>query len=203
MKRSVTTAASSSQHPHGLNLPHPLANEAPSPPRSPTKPSPSFLHSLSTNPYVLYPLAFLLFVSFHLAISYLVTGTFHYGIFTPTTIPPRTFTPSELAEHDGVRSPTIYLAILGDVFDVTTGAKYYGPDGGYHAFAGKDGSRAFITGCFDTGAVADVRGLGDKEMAALVKWKGFYMEHKTYRHLGTVINPPVSADAPLPNDECK
>ena len=78
-----------------------------------------------------------------------------------------------------------------------------GPDGGYHAFAGKDGSRAFITGCFDSGAVPDVRGLGEKEIRALEKWRDFYRDHQTYRYVGKVSNPAIPPDAPLPNDDCK
>ena len=99
----------------------------------------------------------------------------------------------------------LYLAVLGDVFDVSDGGdKYYGVDGGYHAFAGRDGSRAFITGCFDeSGAVADVRGLSEEQMGALRRWRDFYADHKTYRYVGKLQLPDIPADAPLPNDDCK
>lgn len=48
------------------------------------------------------------------------------------------FSAEELSKFNGDKgSPAIYLAILGQVFDVTKGSKHYGPGGGYHAFAGK------------------------------------------------------------------
>lgn len=40
----------------------------------------------------------------------------------------------------------VRLAILGQVFDVTKGRRHYGKDGGYSFFAGKDASRAYVTG---------------------------------------------------------
>ena len=167
--------------------------------------SPSFYHRLSTNPYFVYPTTLALFLAFHLTLSYLFTGTLHYGLI-PTPPPgPRTFTLAELAQYNGSdASKPLYLAVLGDVFDVSSGGKYYGPDGGYHAFAGRDGSRAFITGCFDeAGAVPDVRGLTEEQMESLRRWRDFYADHKTYRYVGKLQLPDIAADAPLPNDDCK
>ena len=94
---------------------------------SPVKPSlntssSSLYRSLSTNPYVVYPAVVLLFVAFQLCLSLLFTGTLHFGLLPSA---PVSLTPAQLALHDGVRSPSIYLAILGEVFDVTSGSKYY------------------------------------------------------------------------------
>ena len=51
---------------------------------------------------------------------------------------PRIFSKAELAEYNGEEgSPGLYLAILGEVFDVSKGARHYGPKGGYHFFTGK------------------------------------------------------------------
>lgn len=47
------------------------------------------------------------------------------------------FSSEELAKYDGSEnSKGIYLSILGEVFDVTKGAKHYGPGGSYNIFVG-------------------------------------------------------------------
>ena len=53
----------------------------------------------------------------------------------------------------------IYLAINGTIFDVSAGARMYGPGGGYHGFAGRDASRSFVTGCFAEDRTPDMRGV--------------------------------------------
>ena len=54
------------------------------------------------------------------------------------------FTAVELAQQTGKRK--LLLAILGDVFDVSTGAKHYARGSAYGHFVGRDASRAFATG---------------------------------------------------------
>ena len=56
------------------------------------------------------------------------------------------------------------LSILGKVYDVTAGRWVYGPRGTYHFFAGRDASRAYVTGCFETHLTHDVRGLTFEEL---------------------------------------
>ena len=46
-------------------------------------------------------------------------------------------TQEELSEFDGKMGNTLYLAMMGHIFDVSSGDKYYGPGGGYSFFAGK------------------------------------------------------------------
>lgn len=58
----------------------------------------------------------------------------------------------------------IYVAILGDVYDVTEGRRIYGPGGYYSFFSGRDASRAYVTGCFKTHLTHDVRDFDDKQM---------------------------------------
>lgn len=52
----------------------------------------------------------------------------------------------ELGNHDS-DDGTLLLAILGRVYDVTEGDKFYGPTGNYGAFAGRDVTYALATGC--------------------------------------------------------
>ena len=66
----------------------------------------------------------------------------------------------ELAAYDGTDpSKPLYLAINGTIYDVTSGARMYGPGGSYHPFAGCDASRGFVSGCFQEDRTADMRGL--------------------------------------------
>ncbi|KOB73978.1 putative cytochrome b5 domain containing 2, partial [Operophtera brumata] len=58
------------------------------------------------------------------------------------------FSEDQLSNYNGLVEDKLYLAVLGSVFDVSKGAKYYAKGGSYHYFVGKDGSRALVTGDF-------------------------------------------------------
>lgn len=127
-------------------------------------------------------------------------------------------TPAELARFDGTdTSLPIYLAVNGTIFDVSAGAHTYGPGGSYHAFAGHDASRAFVTGCFMEDRTSDLRGAEDvyipiddpdeeissgerktraererrvakkKVFDEVDKWVKFYTNSKKYFEVGKVI----------------
>ena len=109
----------------------------------------------------------------------------------------RAVTHSELARNvgDPPGSP-IWVSITGQVFDVSSGAKHYGPNGGYRFFAGQDATRAFHTGDFsEHGLVSSVHGLGDVAMLSLEEWAGFYRsdgdddsdEKKGYKQVGYLV----------------
>lgn len=51
------------------------------------------------------------------------------------------------------------------MYDVSAGKSYYGKGGGYSFFSGKDATRAYITGCFDTHLTHDLRGLKEEELS--------------------------------------
>ncbi|OJD30176.1 cytochrome b5-like heme steroid binding domain-containing protein [Diplodia corticola] len=75
---------------------------------------------------------------------------------------PVLLTDEQLAAYDGSDpSKPIYLGLNGTIYDVTPGRHFYGPNGGYHFFAGRDAARAFVTGCFDTDLTPDLRGAED------------------------------------------
>ena len=77
----------------------------------------------------------------------------------------------------------MYLAILGRVYNVDKGRKHYGQGGGYHFFAGKDASRAFVSGDFTPeGLTADVSGLTDDELLSISDWMTFY--ERDYQFVG-------------------
>ncbi|ORY92644.1 cytochrome b5-like heme/steroid binding domain-containing protein [Leucosporidium creatinivorum] len=109
------------------------------------------------------------------------------------------FTEERLALHDGTDPAyPVYVALDGDVYDVSASAKTYGPGGGYNIFAGKDAARAFITGCFKTHLTHDLRGLTEKDLGALAHWKGFFANHATYKKVGRVGHPPIDPSTPIP-----
>ncbi|WFD23807.1 Dihydrodipicolinate synthase [Malassezia equina] len=68
------------------------------------------------------------------------------------------YTPRTLALHDGTtpgedgKESRILLAINGNVFDVTKGKNFYGPNGAYGNFAGRDASRGMAKQSFALGA---------------------------------------------------
>lgn len=82
-------------------------------------------------------------------------------------------------------SPNIYLAIVGRVFDVTSGARFYGADGSYKFFSGIDGSRAFASGKFiEDGLTDDVSDLSPLDCAGIQSWLEHY--YKQYTYVGKV-----------------
>lgn len=78
---------------------------------------------------------------------------------------PKPLTVAKLSQYDGHNPDLpIYLAIKGDVYDVSPKHYIYGPDGAYAFFAGRDASRAFVTGCFTKDHLThDVRGFSEHE----------------------------------------
>jgi len=117
--------------------------------------------------------------------------------YWPTT--QRLFSEALLAKFDGT-DPTkpIYLAIDGDVFDVSSNSRVYGPGGSYHHMSGKDAARAFGTGCFADHQTHDLRGLSESELRGVNHWKKFFKDHKTYHKVGRVSHPPIDPDSPVP-----
>ncbi|KRZ78657.1 Neuferricin -like protein [Trichinella papuae] len=94
------------------------------------------------------------------------------------------FTKSELSSYDGsVKSKGLYLAILGRIYDVSRGREHYGPGGAYHIFAGRDATRAFVTGDLSAeGASDDLTNLSNEEIIAVQQWADFY--DKEYELVG-------------------
>ncbi|RDB20546.1 Membrane-associated progesterone-binding protein 4 [Hypsizygus marmoreus] len=110
----------------------------------------------------------------------------------------RLFSERLLAQHDGsVPGRPIYLAIDGDVYDVSKG-KAYQPGGSYAILAGVDAARAFGTGCFKDHRTHDTRGMSESELRSLNHWKKFYRDHKDYVKIGRVSHPPIDPSSPIP-----
>lgn len=98
----------------------------------------------------------------------------------------RLITVEELANYDGKkRKDIIWLAVLGEVFDVTKGARFYGEGEGYSHFAGQDGSAAFVTGAFEGKANDLMDNLTSMQISEVEHWRGFY--HTDYTYVGKLL----------------
>jgi hypothetical protein len=111
----------------------------------------------------------------------------------------RIFNDSVLALHDGaflidgLRRTPLLLVVLGEVYDVSLGAKFYGRANasavfgedsiGYNIFVGRDSSRSFASGDFVMPR-SDLDELTPSQVESVVGWRSFYQKHKTYRFVG-------------------
>ncbi|XP_062844326.1 neuferricin [Trichomycterus rosablanca] len=111
----------------------------------------------------------------------------------------RLLSQDELSLYTGTQnSKGLYLAILGQVFNVEKGRRHYGPGRSYHSFAGRDASKAFVTGDFtEEGLTDDVSDLSPSQIVALYDWLAFYQ--KDYTPVGRLIGRFYS-DSGKPTD---
>ncbi|KAG7356747.1 cytochrome b5-like heme/steroid binding domain containing protein [Nitzschia inconspicua] len=96
------------------------------------------------------------------------------------------FTLQELEEFgNGMDGNPIYLSVFGRVYDVTEGEKYYGEDGSYSMFAGKDVTRALCLGCKTPEClVRSTEGLTEKQLDEGKRWLSFFQLHDKYPYIG-------------------
>ncbi|ROT41287.1 cytochrome b5 [Sodiomyces alkalinus F11] len=114
------------------------------------------------------------------------TYSLYFRRSSPATLPReppatvfRTFNPHTLLPYSGANGGPVYLAVRGRVFDVSAGRNFYGPEGPYANFAGRDASRGLACGSFDEsmltkdldGPLDTLSDLGPEEMEALRGWE--------------------------------
>lgn len=85
------------------------------------------------------------------------------------------FTKEELKKFGPYSDDLIYLALLGKVYDVTSGKKHYDKSGAYSFFAGVDGTKAYATGKFDDEElIDDISDLDPLSYLSVVKWEEMF-----------------------------
>ncbi|NXG02656.1 PGRC2 protein, partial [Sakesphorus luctuosus] len=103
----------------------------------------------------------------------------------------RDFSLEQLREFDGARNPRILLAVNGKVFDVTEGSNFYGPEGPYGIFAGRDASRGLATFCLDKDKLRDeyddLSDLSAVQMESVREWEMQFKEK--YDYVGRLLKP--------------
>lgn len=98
----------------------------------------------------------------------------------------RLWSKEELIDYDGSHDSIeeIYLGFLGIVYNVTINAQHYGPGAEYNAFAGRDATRAFITGNFTHDLTDDLLGIEESYYSHIESWASFYST--SYQILGLI-----------------
>jgi len=110
--------------------------------------------------------------------------------------PPRNFTSKQLLYFDGEKDEKteedkpVYLSINGKVFDVSGGRNFYGPDGPYANFAGKECGVALAKMSFENEHLNDLAGckslnFGEKE--ELDGWVDKFTYYRCYPIKGRLI----------------
>lgn len=105
-------------------------------------------------------------------------------------------TPPELAAYNGSdKNKPLFMAVKGDIFDVSRGASFYGPEGPYHNFAGRDASRGLAKNSFEEDVLTPLADpidllldLDKEEVKTLDDWH--IMFTGKYSHVGFLINSP-------------
>jgi hypothetical protein len=125
----------------------------------------------------------------------------------------RVVKPEELASRNGIpniddgdntTNDEIWLAIMSEVYDVSSGTKFYKEGAGYHIFAGRDANVPFITGIFtEEEAAKSIRTctLSQKDVSFAIRnysvvFSGLFLGKSILREIADPINIQIKDLAP-------
>ncbi|KAK3147392.1 hypothetical protein QOZ80_3BG0281810 [Eleusine coracana subsp. coracana] len=106
----------------------------------------------------------------------------------------------QLRAYDG-KDPAkqILIAIRGQVYDVSRGRLFYGPQGPYSLFAGRDATRALALMSFDPNDLTgDLEGLSPDDLEVLQDWEDKFKER--YLRVGRLATDGNQNAAPLDHE---
>lgn len=115
------------------------------------------------------------------------------GTAAPELTVLRDFTSQQLKEYNGINRTEIFIAIKGEVYDVTKSSDMYGENGAYHCFSGRDASRALAKLSFEEEDLSNPRydDLGPFEKDSLENWVQKFKYYRAYPVVGRLCDPPV------------
>ena len=97
----------------------------------------------------------------------------------------RLWTKEELSKFDGSSgSEEVLLGFLGLVYNVSMNAQHYGAGAEYNVFAGKDATRAFLTGNFTHDLTDDLTDIDESLYQQIESWSSFYSS--SYQQVGRI-----------------
>jgi membrane-associated progesterone receptor component len=105
--------------------------------------------------------------------------------------PLRDFTVEQLREFNGKDGKAIYIALKGEVYDVSDAKSFYGEGGSYAAFAGRDCTRAMAKMSLDEADLinSDLSDLSASQRLSLDGWVDKFKYHRSYRIVGKLSVP--------------
>ncbi|GBC13049.1 membrane-associated progesterone receptor component 1 [Rhizophagus irregularis DAOM 181602=DAOM 197198] len=148
---------------------------------------------LQENPLNWFLSSFLIYVVY----SYFTPPPYQLPIAKhPETTIFREYTPKQLREYDGRTPQTkIYMGVCGKVYDVSRGRNFYGPDGPYGNFAGRDASRGLAKNSFEMDVLTPIdqpldtlEDLDSEELNSLKEWHSHFASK--YEYVGKLVNEP-------------
>lgn len=97
----------------------------------------------------------------------------------------RLWTKDELSKFDGNSGESdVLLGFLGFVYNVTLNGQHYGPGAEYNVFAGKDATRAFVTGNFTHDLTDEIGDIEEGLYQHIESWASFYSS--SYQEVGRI-----------------